>query len=51
MEELRRMFRNGFEKQMVLSYNSTQCGKTAEYLQWGIRKREKLERSDEDDQR
>jgi hypothetical protein len=32
MEELCRMFRNEFEKQMVLSYNSTQCGKTAEYL-------------------
>jgi hypothetical protein len=26
------MFRNEFEKQMVLSYNSIQCGKTAEYL-------------------
>jgi hypothetical protein len=30
--ELRRMFRNGFEKQMVLLYNSTQCGKTAKYI-------------------
>jgi hypothetical protein len=30
--ELCRMFCDKFEKQMVLSYNSTQCGKTAEYL-------------------
>jgi len=32
MEELHGMTRNEFEKQMVLSYNSTQYGRTAEYL-------------------
>jgi hypothetical protein len=32
MEELRVMFRNGFEKQMVLLYNSTQREKRAKYL-------------------
>jgi hypothetical protein len=31
MEELCRMFRKEFKKQMVLSYNSVQCGKTAGY--------------------
>ena len=30
--ELRRMSHNEFEKQMVLLYNSIQCGRTAEYL-------------------
>jgi hypothetical protein len=32
MEELCRMSHNKFEKQMVLLYNSIQCGRTAEYL-------------------
>jgi len=32
MEELHRMSHNEFKKHMVLSYNSIQCGRTAEYL-------------------
>ena len=30
--QLRRMSHNEFKKQIVLSYNSIQCGRTAEYL-------------------